>query len=442
MGRKKSFNCTVQVAGLDSDYECPIDKTTKGDHLFDQVCDHIGLAEKEYFGLRYIDEKDGQFNWLEGDRSIKRQMGKAPLHFYFAVKFYPENPTTLREDITRYQFVLQLREDLLKGRIQCSNPIHALLASYVMQAELGDLHPEEHEVAYLSDLKFFPKQPPELRQKIEAFHRKHVGMTPSDAEFQYLDNVRKLPLYGRDMYQAWGDEGQAVTIAISAWGVEVFQNNRQMHRFVWPKIISIGFKSKKFSLTLRAPSEDDYYKSTTIYFKCGSKRAAKRVWKVCVEHHAFFRLKEPVPLPKNTNFFKIGSKFRYSGRTQHQARNNESVGVREQPSFDRVSSKRFSLRVLDSNRKSMLIDDDAKKEPKSPEHPVTPVEPAQEEKKEDEKPVTDTQEPDQTQKDEQAAPPSQQQAEPEAVETHLSSEALIDHEDKANSSSSATCSIQ
>ncbi|KXJ13729.1 Band 4.1-like protein 1 [Exaiptasia diaphana] len=250
-------------------------KMTKGQTMFDELCKHISLVEKEYFSLRYIDEKDGQFNWLEMDKGIISQMSRAPLHFYFAVKFYPDNPTLLREDITR-------------------------------------------------------------------------GMSPSDAEFQYLDNVRKLPLYGRDLHQAWDAEGQAVTLGISAWGVEVFHNNRLMQRFIWPKIITISFRSKKFSLTLRAPSEDDTYSATIVSFQFSSRRSSKRLWKVCVEHHSFFRLKTPAPIQSSSGFLKLGSKFRYSGRTQHQARHNEQVTLREQPSFNRVSSKRFSAKILDN----------------------------------------------------------------------------------------------
>ncbi|KAK3715359.1 hypothetical protein QZH41_010178, partial [Actinostola sp. cb2023] len=286
----------------------------------------------------------------------------APLHFYFAVKFYPDNPTTLREDITRYQFVLQLREDLLKGRLQCSNPIHSLLGSYIVQAELGDYNLETHDYRYLKEFKFLSKQPSEVVNKVAEFHKKHVGMSPCDAEFQYLDNVRKLPLYGRDLHQAWDAEGQAVTLGISAWGVEVFHNNRLMQRFIWPKIITISFKSKKFSLTLRAPSDDDHYRATIVSFRFSSRRASKRLWKVCVEHHSFFRLKTPAPIQSSSGFLKLGSRFRYSGRTQHQARHNDEVTLRDQPSFNRVSSKRFSSKILDSNRRSMLIDDDTKKD--------------------------------------------------------------------------------
>lgn len=382
MGRSGTSTVTVQLLD-DTEYKCDIDRHTKGESLFNKVCEHLSIEEKEFFGLRYIDEKDGQYNWLDGLRTVKKQMKHSgSLHFYFAVKFYPPNPVALAEDITRYMFSLQLREDLLKGRLQCSIPIHALLGSFIAQAELGDYDPLEHDSDYLQEFKFCPKQPSEMLHKVHEFHRKHFGMTPADAEVQYLDNIRKLPLYGVDLHQAWDAEGQAVTLGISAWGVFVFHNNRLINKFVWPKILTVAFKNKKFTLKIKPASENDDYSSLTIGFKLSSMRAAKRLWKVCVEHHSFFRLAQADLPPKNMSVIKLGSKFRYSGRTQHQSKHNDIVMLREPPQFDRVTSKRFSSKVLDSNRVSRLLEEEARKDADARRQQE-----AEEEKRDIEKPI-------------------------------------------------------
>lgn len=352
MVKSHDLHCEVQLLD-DESTTVDLDKNAKGQVLFDKICEKIELAERDYFGLRYIDEKDGQYNWLDPLRPIKKQLKHEPYHFYFAVKFYPPNPTALVEDITRYLMVLQLREDLLKGRLQCSIPIHALLGSFVVQAEMGDYEPEDHgeDARYLSDFKFCPKQPNEMFQKVHEFHKKHRGMTPEDAELQYLDNARKLPLYGVDLHTAVDAEGQNVIIGVSAWGIHIFHNSRLINKFVWPKIVKIAFKKKKFTLSIRPASENDYYGGTVLSFKLASLRATKRLWKVGVEHHSFFRLSQADLPPKDVGFIKLGSKFRYSGRTQHQARHSKEVN-RAQPDFKRVSSERFSSKVLEGNRRS------------------------------------------------------------------------------------------
>src|SRR4029434_2071676 len=44
----------------------------------------------------------------------------------------------------RYYLCLQLRDDILSGRLPCSFVTHALLGSYAVQAELGDYDHDEH----------------------------------------------------------------------------------------------------------------------------------------------------------------------------------------------------------------------------------------------------------------------------------------------------------
>ncbi|GAA6080100.1 band 4.1-like protein 1 isoform X1, partial [Tachysurus ichikawai] len=80
---------------------------------------------------------------------------------------------------------------------------------------------------------------------------------------------------------------------------------------------------------------------STIGFKLPNHRASKRLWKVCIEHHTFFRLVSPEPPPKG--FLVIGSKFRYSGRTQAQTRQASALIDRPAPQFERSASRRYLL---------------------------------------------------------------------------------------------------
>ncbi|KAM7402584.1 hypothetical protein PAMP_017808 [Pampus punctatissimus] len=292
-GSKRLKTAPFKVTLLDSsEYQGEVEKHSKGQSLMDTVCEHLNLLEKDYFGLTFADT-DTQKNWLDPSKEIKKQMRNSPWHFAFSVKFYPPDPSQLTEDITRYYLCLQLRDDMLSGRLPCSFVTHALLGSYTVQAELGDYDQDDHGSDYVSDFRFAPNQTRELEERVMELHRNYKGMTPADAEINFLENAKKLSMYGVDLHHA---------------------------------------KYEQFE--------------STIGFKLPNHRAAKRLWKVCIEHHTFFRLVSPEPPPKG--FLVMGSKFRYSGRTQAQTRQASALIDRPAPHFERSTSKRYLLsRSLD-----------------------------------------------------------------------------------------------
>lgn len=61
----------------------------------------------------------------------------------------------------------------------------------------------------------------------------------------------------------------------------------RINRFAWPKILKISYKRHNFYIKIR-PGEFEQFEST-IGFKLANHRSAKKLWKVCVEHHTFFR---------------------------------------------------------------------------------------------------------------------------------------------------------
>ncbi|XP_058229004.1 protein 4.1-like isoform X9 [Hemibagrus wyckioides] len=340
--RVKTFPFKVTL--LDSsDYEAGIEKHCKGQALLDMVCEHLNLLEKDYFGLTFSDS-DSQKNWLDPSKEIKKQMRTSPWHFAFAVKFYPPDPSQLTEDITRYYLCLQLRDDILSGRLPCSFVTHALLGSYTVQAELGDYDQDEHGSDYVGDFRFAPNQTRELEERITELHRTYRGMTPAEAEMNFLENAKKLSMYGVDLHHAKDSEGIEIMLGVCANGLLIYRDRLRINRFAWPKILKISYKRSNFYIKIR-PGEYEQFEST-IGFKLNNHRAAKRLWKVCIEHHTFFRLVSPEPPPKG--FLVMGSKFRYSGRTQAQTRQASSLIDRPAPHFERSTSKRHLLsRSLD-----------------------------------------------------------------------------------------------
>ncbi|XP_048406371.2 band 4.1-like protein 3 isoform X4 [Stegostoma tigrinum] len=343
-GSKKPKTMPCKVALLDgTEFECEVEKRAKGQVLFDLVCEHLNLLEKDYYGLTFCDS-ESQKNWLDPSKEIKKQIRSGPWHFAYTVKFYPPDPTQLSEDITRYYLCLQLRDDIISGRLPCSFVTHALLGSYTVQAELGDYDPEENGPDYVSEIRFAPNQTKELEERVVELHKTYRGMTPGEAEMNFLENAKKLSMYGVDLHHAKDSEGIDIMLGVCANGLLIYRDRLRINRFAWPKILKISYKRSNFYIKIR-PGEYEQFEST-IGFKLPNHRAAKRLWKVCIEHHTFFRLVSPEPPPKG--FLVMGSKFRYSGRTQAQTRQASALIDRPAPYFERSSSKRYTMsRSLD-----------------------------------------------------------------------------------------------
>ncbi|XP_062467481.1 protein 4.1 isoform X36 [Pezoporus occidentalis] len=339
--RHRNMYCKVVLLD-DTLFECAVDKHAKGQDLLKKVCDHLNLLEEDYFGLAIWDTPTSR-TWLDPAKEIKKQVHGGPWDFTFNVKFYPPDPAQLTEDITRYYLCLQLRQDILMGRLPCSFATLALLGSYTVQSELGDYDPDLHGPDYITEFKLAPDQTKELEEKVVELHKTYRSMTPAQADLEFLENAKKLSMYGVDLHQAKDLEGVDITLGVCSSGLLVYKDKLRINRFPWPKVLKISYKRSSFFIKIR-PGEQEQYEST-IGFKLPSYRAAKKLWKVCVEHHTFFRLTSTEAIPKS-RFLALGSKFRYSGRTQAQTRQASALIDRPAPHFERTASKRAS-RSLD-----------------------------------------------------------------------------------------------
>ncbi|XP_017728182.1 PREDICTED: protein 4.1 isoform X18 [Rhinopithecus bieti] len=339
--KHRNMHCKVSLLD-DTVYECVVEKHAKGQDLLKRVCEHLNLLEEDYFGLAIWDNTTSK-TWLDSAKEIKKQVRGVPWNFTFNVKFYPPDPAQLTEDITRYYLCLQLRQDIVAGRLPCSFATLALLGSYTIQSELGDYDPELHGVDYVSDFKLAPNQTKELEEKVMELHKSYRSMTPAQADLEFLENAKKLSMYGVDLHKAKDLEGVDIILGVCSSGLLVYKDKLRINRFPWPKVLKISYKRSSFFIKIR-PGEQEQYEST-IGFKLPSYRAAKKLWKVCVEHHTFFRLTSTDTIPKS-KFLALGSKFRYSGRTQAQTRQASALIDRPAPHFERTASKRAS-RSLD-----------------------------------------------------------------------------------------------
>ncbi|XP_026728549.1 protein 4.1 homolog isoform X2 [Trichoplusia ni] len=337
----------VRVELLDgSVMELDVDRKIRGQELLGKVCDKLNLVEKDYFGLLYEDRGDPRV-WVDLEKRLSKMLKYEPWTVRFSVKFYPPEPAQLQEELTRYQLVLAVRKDLLEGRLPCSTVTHALLASYLLQSELGDHEEGAARAGLCRELRLVPAAAAthDLEEKVVELHKTHRGQTPAEAELNYLENAKKLAMYGVDLHPAKDSENVDITLGVCSSGLLVHREKLRINRFAWPKILKISYKRHNFYVKLR-PGEFEQFEST-VGFKLANHRAAKKLWKTCVEHHTFFRLMSPEPASKSTLFPRLGSRFRYSGRTHYESR--AAPPQRPPPHFARtLSNRKLSSRSMDA----------------------------------------------------------------------------------------------
>ncbi|XP_029166805.1 tyrosine-protein phosphatase non-receptor type 4 isoform X4 [Nylanderia fulva] len=341
--RLKSLSAIVTFLD-DTQHTFQLDKRAKGQILLDLVFQHLELIEKDYFGLQYSENgvnttipTSDTMRWLDPSKPVKKQIRSG--HFFFAVKFYVSDPSKLQEEYTRYQFYLQIRRDILQGKLQLPTSTACLIASYTVQSELGDYHPEEHGPGYLSQLQLIPGQTEEMEKKISELHKLHKGQLPADAEFNFLDHAKRLDMYGVELHKARDSTNKEIQLGVTSIGLVVFQNGIKINVFSWSKIVKISFKRKQFFIQLRREQSENY--DTLLGFNMQTYRSSKNLWKACVEHHTFFRLHSPKMRPKRFPL-TLSSRFTYSGRTEFQTVEDGKHRARVERTFIRSPSKKIA----------------------------------------------------------------------------------------------------
>ncbi|PAV81299.1 hypothetical protein WR25_09305 [Diploscapter pachys] len=372
----KDVKCSVQLLDDSDTISNEFKRSDTAQTILDYVCELRGIQEKDYFGLRYQDHNKHRY-WLDLSRPIShvaKQFKSDNLALRLRFRFYPTNPSHLRDPVTKYQLFVQLRRDLLHGRLYCPQTRSAELAALILQTELGDYDAEVRPSNYVSEYKLLLRQTQKTEDRIAEYHKALKGKSFEEAESAFLQKASLLDTYGFDPYTVKDpkDSTTAVYLGVSHKGILIYQVSQKLHHITWNKLEKVDYVSRELRITPKdnyepppaapgmtngleaSPTKKKDHPRYQLKYLCPSGNFAKHLWTHILSQQAFFNedsskhIKPKFSKPR-IPLLTRGSTFRFPGKKVEKE-------IEETPLSDESVLLSTSLLALDPNTSAISAD--------------------------------------------------------------------------------------
>nr|KAF6316443.1 protein tyrosine phosphatase non-receptor type 14 [Pipistrellus kuhlii] len=287
-----SKNCFVtRIRLLDSNViECTLSVESTGQECLEAVAQRLELRETHYFGLWFL-SKSQQARWVELEKPLKKHLDKfanEPLLF-FGVMFYVPNVSWLQQEATRYQYYLQVKKDVLEGRLRCTLEQVIRLAGLAVQADFGDYNQFDSQdflreyVLFPMDLALEEAVLEELTQKVAQEHKGRSGILPAEAELLYINEVERLDGFGQEIFPVKDNHGNSVHLGIFFMGI--FVRNRIGRQAVIHRWNDMGnITHNKSTILVELINKEE-----TVLFHTDDIENAKYISRLFATRHKFYK---------------------------------------------------------------------------------------------------------------------------------------------------------
>ncbi|KAI4500147.1 hypothetical protein M0802_004564 [Mischocyttarus mexicanus] len=340
--------------------ECTLNIDSLGQECLDNIVQRLGLVQPEIFGLRYISRHGSPSpRWVDMDKPLKRQLEKEAKNFslYLRIMYYFTDVQYIQDDMTRYHYYLQLKSDILEGRIHCNSRQATLLASYSMQAEFGNYNTERHTMECLQQCTFFPKEVIQsepggldvLLHSAVCQYNNLIGVTQAAAEELYISVVIQLEGYGNETFPAKDSTNSEVILGVSLNGIMLIcPKSQTTHFYMWKDISNVINHKKTFRIECQSEGED------AKQFIFNESRDAKYIWRLCIAQHTFYMQHQESRTSERSNNTYFDSDTNDSGEQTVSTENRTVDDHMHWTSYNDLSNSPYPVVSVSSSEISNL----------------------------------------------------------------------------------------
>ncbi|NWU74656.1 FRPD2 protein, partial [Onychorhynchus coronatus] len=283
--------------------EVQCDIKTKARDVFNTVVAYANLVEHFYFGLAYL--KGKEFFFLDEETKLykvapdgwndqsKKKTSIINFTLFLRIKFFVNHFNVIQHSLTRHQFYLQLRKDILEERLYCNDETALKLGALALQAELGNYASEMHGKNYFRVEDYVPASRIEkmtlayVQRELAKLHRMNRSLFEDEAELEFLKVTQQLPEYGVLFYRVSqekkGAEGDII-LGICAKGIIVYEIKNHTRiaslRFQWRETERISAHRKKFMI-------ESSFSGKKHTFITDTAKTCKYLLDLCSAQHKF-----------------------------------------------------------------------------------------------------------------------------------------------------------